>query len=165
MSNSLKAYHRRTILVLIFAICVLLQAGTTTMAAQGLITVRSSFTVSETLERLDRAISDMNMKVMSRIDHGAAAATVDMHLRPTHLIIFGSPKGGTPVMQLIQTLGIDLPLKALVWQDEDGTTWLSYNDPMWLVARHDGGSNAQAAVHTMTAALAAVAGLATSEAR
>ena len=66
-----------------------------------------------------------------------------MKLRATDLLIFGSPKGGTPVMQSVQTIGIDQPLKALVWQDEAGTTWLSYNDPTWLAERHGGNSDAK----------------------
>jgi uncharacterized protein (DUF302 family) len=148
-----------------FAVLSLVQPGTMAMAAQGVITIRSEFSTTETIERLERAIAALNMTVMARIDHAAAAATVGMQLRPTSLLIFGSPKGGTPVMQLIQTIGIDLPLKALVWQDEEGTTWLSYNDAAWLVDRHHGDSDAKAAVRAMTAALASVAELATSGAK
>jgi uncharacterized protein (DUF302 family) len=77
------------------------------------------------------------------------------------VLIFGAAKGGTPLMQAVQTIGIDLPLKALVWQDASGVTWLSYNDPGWLAQRHGLGSDVAAAVNGMTAALAAVARAAT----
>ena len=74
--------------------------------------------------------------VFARIDHAAGAASVGMALRPTELLIFGNPKGGTPLMQDRQTAGIDLPVKALAWEDADGKTWLSYNDADWIAARH-----------------------------
>lgn len=70
------------------------------------------------------------------VDHAAGAATVDLKLRPTTVLVFGNPKGGTPLIQCAQTIGIDLPLKALVWQDAHGQVWLGYNDPAWIVARH-----------------------------
>jgi uncharacterized protein (DUF302 family) len=85
-----------------------------------------------------------------------------MTLRPTDLLIFGSPKGGTPLMQSAQTIGIDLPLKALVWEDAEGHVWLSYNDPAWAVQRHGGAAGIEAAVRTMTGALKAIATEATS---
>src|SRR3954465_7472583 len=76
------------------------------------------------------------MTVFARVDHAAGAAEAGLPLRPTDLLIFGAAKGGTPLMQAAQTIGIDLPLKALVWQDESGKTWVSYNEPAWLAARH-----------------------------
>ena len=76
------------------------------------------------------------MTILARIDHAAAAANVGMALRPTEVLIFGNPLAGTPLMQAAQTIGIDLPLKALVWQDDAGKTWLAYNDPTWLARRH-----------------------------
>jgi uncharacterized protein (DUF302 family) len=85
--------------------------------------------------------------VFARIDHGAGAASAGLPLRPTQLLIFGNAKGGTPLMQEQQTIGIDLPLKALAWQDAAGKTWLSFNEPAWLAARHglgDGGAVAKA---------------------
>ena len=85
-----------------------------------------------------------------------------LELRPTELLIFGNAKGGTPLMQAKQTIGIDLPLKALVWQDASGSTWLSYNDPRWLAERHGLGREVEAMVSAMTAALDAVARAATS---
>jgi uncharacterized protein (DUF302 family) len=96
------------------------------------------------------------------IDHAAGAAEVGMTLRPTDLLIFGSPKGGTPLMQSAQTIGIDLPLKALVWEDVEGHVWLSYNDPAWVARRHGEAAGMEAAVQTMTGALKAIATEATS---
>jgi uncharacterized protein (DUF302 family) len=94
---------------------------------------------------------------MARIDHAAAAAAVGMELRPTELVIFGNPRAGTPIMQAVQTVGIDLPLKALVWQDEGRTTWLAYNDPQWLAQRHGVGAWLDRTLHAMANALAAAA--------
>jgi uncharacterized protein (DUF302 family) len=82
-------------------------------------------------------------------------------LRPTEVLIFGNAKAGTPLMQAEQAIGIDLPLKALVWQDASGTTWLSYNDPSWVAKRHGLGHEVEATVSAMAAALAAVARAAT----
>ena len=98
---------------------------------------------------------------MARIDHAAAAAAVGMELRPTEVLIFGNPQAGTPLMQAVQTIGIDLPLKSLVWQDEAGLTWLAYNDPQWLAQRHGLGAGLDRTLHAMADALAAVARKAT----
>jgi uncharacterized protein (DUF302 family) len=103
----------------------------------GLITLLSHFGPEETMDRLDKEISERGMRVFARIHHSALAEEAGLTLRPTEVIIFGNPKGGTPLMQVSQTIGIDLPLKALVWQDESGATWLSYNDPDWLAKRHE----------------------------
>ena len=130
------------------------------MAVQGLTTIRSNFGPQDTIDRLETAIKAKGMTVFARIDHAAGAAAVGLTLRPTEVVIFGNARGGTPLMQSVQTLGIDLPLKALVWQDTAGVTWLSYNDPAWLAERH-GLSGAEAPVGAMTAALDAVAKAAT----
>ncbi len=103
----------------------------------GLISRRSSGSPAETMARLVAAITSKGLTIFARIDHSAGAAQAGLELRPTEVVIFGNAKGGTPLMQASQTLGIDLPLRALVWQDEAGTTWLSYNDPVWLATRHD----------------------------
>lgn len=131
------------------------------MAAQGLVTVRSSHGPQDTMSRLETAVVARGMTVFVRIDHAAGAATAGLPLRPTELIIFGNARGGTPLMQSVQTIGIDLPLKALVWQDAAGDTWLSYNDPAWLAQRHGLAGETQAAVGGMTAALDAIAKAAT----
>jgi uncharacterized protein (DUF302 family) len=126
------------------------------MAAQGLTTLRSSHGPQDTLNRLEAAVRARGMTVFARIDHSAGAAAAGLSLNPTELLIFGNARGGTPLMQTAQTIGIDLPLKALVWQDASGSTWLSYNDPAWLVQRH-GLSGTETPVGSLTAALDAVA--------
>jgi uncharacterized protein (DUF302 family) len=92
------------------------------MAVDGLTTVRSSFRPKET-DRLEAEVKAKGMMVFARIDHAAGAADAGLPLRPTEVLLFGNPKGGTPLMQAVQTVGIDLPLKALVWQDGSGTVW------------------------------------------
>ena len=88
------------------------------------------------MDRLATEIRATGMKVFARIDHAAGAAEAGLKLRPTELIIFGNARGGTPLMQSLQTVGIDLPLKALVWEDAAGKTWISYNEPSWIAQRH-----------------------------
>jgi uncharacterized protein (DUF302 family) len=133
------------------------------MATEGLISVKSEYQPKETMERLEAAVSKRGLTIFARVDHAAGAAQVDQPLRPTDLLIFGSPKGGTPLMQAAQTAGIDLPLKALVWQDRDGTTWLSYNDTTWIAGRHQAGPESKAAVSGMSMLLQAIAGEVTTE--
>jgi uncharacterized protein (DUF302 family) len=137
-------------------------SGATAMAIDGLTTIRSESGPEETMARLKAAVIARGMIVFAHIDHADAAANANMKLRPTDLLIFGGPKAGTPVMQAVPTAGIDLPLKALVWQDEAGTTWLSYNDPAWLAARHHAGAGTKAAVDAMVVALDAVTSAAVS---
>ena len=132
------------------------------MADNGLVTVKSLHRVKETIDKLAAVVTAKGMQVFARIDHGKGAAEVGLPLRPTELLIFGNARGGTPLMQSVPTIGIDLPLKALVWQDASGETWLSYNDPAWLAQRH-GLSGAEAAIGNLTAALNALAKEATAE--
>ena len=108
------------------------------------------------MDRLAAAVTARGISIMARIDHAAAAAAIGMELRPTEVLIFGNPRAGTPLMQAAQTVGIDLPLRALVWQDEGGTTWLAYNDPQWLAHRH-GVDAVDRTLHAMADVLAAVA--------
>ena len=122
---------------------------------EGLTTIASSFGPKETMDRLEAEISAKGMTVFARIDHGAGAADAGLELRPTNLMIFGNARGGTPLMQASQTSGIDLPLKALVWQDAAGKTWLSYDEPSWIVQRHGLGVRAEI-VDKMAAALSAI---------
>lgn len=122
----------------------------------GLTTIPSSFGPKETMDRLESEIRAMGMAVFARIDHAAGAAEAGLPLGPTEVIIFGSAKAGTPLMQMDQTVGIDLPLKALVWQDAAGKTWLSYNQPAWIAQRHGIGEKAVGIIAKMAAALAAV---------
>jgi uncharacterized protein (DUF302 family) len=131
------------------------------MAADGLTTIASSFGPKETMDRLEAEIKAKGMTVFARIDHAAGAAEVGMPLRPTELLIFGNAKAGTPLMQADQAIGIDLPLKALVFEDAAGKVWLSYNDPHWVARRHGLGAAADQTVNAMAAALDAVATKAT----
>jgi uncharacterized protein (DUF302 family) len=108
------------------------------------------------MNRLEAAVTSRGMTVFARIDHSAGAAAAGLSLNPTELLIFGNARGGTPLMQTVQTIGIDLPLKALVWQDASGSTWLSYDDPAWLARRH-GLSGTETPIGNLTAALDAVA--------
>jgi uncharacterized protein (DUF302 family) len=126
------------------------------MAAQGLSTIKSSHGPQDTMSRLEAAVRAKGMTVFARIDHSAGASAVGLSLNPTEVLIFGNAKGGTPLMQAVQTIGIDLPLRALVWQDASGETWLSYNDPAGLAKRH-GLSGTEAPIGNLTAALDAVA--------
>jgi uncharacterized protein (DUF302 family) len=131
------------------------------MAADGLTTVPSSFGPKETMDRLEAGVKAKGLTVFARIDHAAGAAEVRLPLQPTELLIFGNARGGTPLMQANQTIGIDLPLKALAWQDASGKTWLSYNDPGWLAKRHGLGREVDVTVGALAAALNAFAKAAT----
>ena len=131
------------------------------MAADGLITIPSAFGPEETMNRLKAEVRAKEMTVFAHVDHAAGAAAAGMSLRPTDLLVFGGAKGGTPLMELAQTIGIDLPLKALVWQDATGATWLSYNDPSWLAERHAANPKPTAVLNTLSGALKAVTTAAT----
>ena len=113
------------------------------------------------MNRLEAAARSKGLTVFAHVDHAAGAAAVGLPLRPTDLLIFGNAKGGTPLMQLDQTIGIDLPLKALVWQDASGKTWLSYNDPTWLAKRYKLGQQAETTINALAAALRTIASVAT----
>jgi len=122
---------------------------------EGLTTIPSKFDPKETTERLETELRAQGMKIFARIDHAAGAREAGLDLRPTEVIIFGNARGGTPLMQSVQTAGIDLPLKALVWQDAANKTWISYNEPTWIAQRH-GLTNVDPAVSKMNALLRAV---------
>ena len=108
-------------------------------AADGLRTLASPYSAADTMRRLEETVEARGLHVFARIDHAAGAATVGRELRPTEVLIFGNPQGGTPFMECAQTVGIDLPLKALVWEDAAGQVWLGYNEPAYLAARHEVG--------------------------
>lgn len=116
------------------------------MADNGLISIESRFGVAETIDRLVATVTGAGLRVFARIDHAAGAHEVGAVLRPTELLIFGHPKGGTPLMQDRQLAGIDLPIKALAWEDEHGKVWLSHNDAHWLAERHGLGHASREAV-------------------
>jgi uncharacterized protein (DUF302 family) len=129
-------------------------------AASGLVSVLSSHNASQTLERLEAVLKQKGIRIFARIDHAAAAAAAGLSLRPTTVLLFGDPQVGTPLMQSRQTMGIDLPLKALVWEDEAGRAWLTYNDPQYLAERHEVRDHTET-IQAMTAALQALARAAT----
>ena len=108
----------------------------TASAGDGLINVKSSHDVKVTADRLEDILNKKGMTVFIRINHAAGAKKIGKQLRPTELVVFGNPKVGTPLMQCSQSVGIDLPQKALIWQDDKGQVWLSYNDPNYLALRH-----------------------------
>lgn len=105
-------------------------------ADNGLITIKSRNSVKQTMDVLEAALKKKGIGVWARVDHQANGAGVNEDLRPTTVLIFGNPKLGTPLMRSTQTIGIDLPMKALAWQDEKGQVWLTYNDPDYLARRH-----------------------------
>jgi uncharacterized protein (DUF302 family) len=110
--------------------------STYTWGADGLIAVKSPHSAKATMDRLETVVKEKGMTIFVRIDHAGGAAKVGKKLRSTELLIFGNPQGGTPFMECSQTAGIDLPLKALVWEDASGQVWLGYNDPEFLARRH-----------------------------
>ena len=126
---------RRMIALLVLA-CLSLPV----FAADGLIAVESTRGAKDTMDRLESVVKERGLNVFARIDHAAGAAKIGKKLRATEVLIFGNPQGGTPLMECAQSAGIDLPLKALVWQDEAGKVWVGYNDPAYLAARHGAAS-------------------------
>jgi uncharacterized protein (DUF302 family) len=127
------------------------------MPGNGLVSVQSRVSAHETLVRFLAALATRKLTVFARVDHAAGAASVGLTLRPTDVVIFGNPMGGTALMQDQQSAGIDLPLKVLVWEDADGKVWLTYNDPAWVAQRHGLGAASGAAVTAMAALLSAIA--------
>jgi uncharacterized protein (DUF302 family) len=124
----------RTKLITLFFLVGLAQV---TAAAEGLISIESNHSVSETLDKLEHILEDKGFQIISRINHGAVAKMAGIELRDTELLIFGNPKAGSPLMACQQSIAIDLPQKALARLDAEGKVWLSYNDPAYLQARHE----------------------------
>jgi len=127
------------------------------MTPEGLIVRASRREPKETMDRLTAAVTARGAAVVARIDHAAAAAAVGLALPPTEVLVFGNPRAGTPLMQAAQTIGVDLPLRALVWRDASGATFVGYNDPHWLARRHGAETGHEATVKAMADFLAAVA--------
>lgn len=127
------------------AAMMLIAITTNVSAADGLIEVKSAYSVNETITRFETAAKERKLIIFLRVDHAAGAQKIGKTLRPTELLIFGNPQGGTPLMECAQSAGIDLPLKALAWEDASGQVWLGYNDPLYLAARHGAKDCAQAA--------------------
>jgi uncharacterized protein (DUF302 family) len=139
-------------------LCVLaslLALSSAAFGAEGLIEIKSPHAARDTMNRFEEVAKQRGLNVFARIDHAAGAAKVGKTLRPTEVLIFGNPQGGTPLMECAQSAGIDLPLKALVWEDAQGQVWLGYNDPAFLAQRH--GAAQCPAVGGLSKALAGLA--------
>ena len=137
---------------------LLLSIASLASAADGLIAVKSPHSAAITMNRLEDVVKQRGLTVFARIDHAAGAAKISKTLRPTELLIFGNPQGGTPLMECAQSAGIDLPLKALVWEDASNQVWVGYNDPAYLAQRH--GAAQCPGVENLTKALSSLAGAA-----
>ena len=124
-------------------------------SADGVVAVKSPHNAKDTMNKLEDIVKQRGLNVFARIDHAAGATKIGKTLRPTELLIFGNPQGGTPLMECAQSAGIDLPLKALVSEDASAQVWISYNDPVWLAQRH--GAPACAAAENLRKALAGIA--------
>jgi len=108
----------------------------TEISDKGMVHRASPYSVDETLERLGAVLQSLGIPILARIDHSGGAAAMGLSMRPTKLVIFGNARAGTPLMVAAPTLALDLPLKALVWEDADGKVWVSYNTPQYLRERH-----------------------------
>ena len=125
------------VVLLVGAVVTLAQDESPTLEEDnGLVNVESEQSVDDTVASLGAILTEAGFAVPLILDHSANAARVDLELPPTRLIIFGNPNAGTPLMQTQRTIGLDLPQKMLVWEDEDGTVYITYNDPMFLARRH-----------------------------
>lgn len=133
---SIAPIARLTLLLGLLGFALGASAAPDPVPAEGLIRHQSPYSVAQTVKRFTTIAEQKGLRIFATVDHRAGASRVDMTLRPTTVVIFGNPKGGTPFMQCAQTIGIDLPLKALVWKDADSQTWFGYNDPAYIAARH-----------------------------
>ncbi len=124
--------------------------------AAGLVNIASKSGFQETLARLRQEVISRGLTLFAAVDHAKGAEEAGLALRPTTVLIFGNAKGGTPLMQASQTIGLDLPLKALVWEDGKGQTWISYNDPVWLAQRHALPIQAQKVAETLRQGLESI---------
>ena len=102
----------------------------------GVVVLAANYPVAQTIDRLESLLKEKGVMIFARIDFSGDAGRAGLQMRPEQMLIFGNPKGGTPLMQSVPTVGLDLPLKALVWEDAEGKTWLAYNDPEYIVQRH-----------------------------
>ncbi|MCU0955763.1 MAG: DUF302 domain-containing protein [Hydrogenophaga sp.] len=144
----------RTLVALVLSAAVGLAS-----AADGLIAVKSPHGAKATMDRLEDIVKQRGLNVFARIDHAAGATKVGKTLRPTEVLIFGNPQGGTPFMECAQSVGVDLPLKALVWEDAAAQVWIGYNDPAYLAQRH--GAAQCPVVENLSKALEGIASAAT----
>ena len=126
----------RAIGLLALLITLLIRGPSIAQPQAGMLTTPSAYGFTETLARLRSALQAKGFTVFATIDHAAGATGVGQTLRPTTVVIFGNPAAGTPLMQAQQTIGLDLPLKILVWEDQNNKTWITSDDPAWLAQRH-----------------------------
>ena len=120
----------------LFILLGLISTGSFAMDSDGIIKIKSAHSVAETINKLEAVLNKKGMTIFKRVDHTAGAAKADLELRPTELLIFGNPKVGTPLMLCSQTAALDLPQKALAYEDKNGQVWLAYNDPAYMAKRH-----------------------------
>jgi uncharacterized protein (DUF302 family) len=113
-------------------------------AEQGIVRIPSHYSVAVTMERLETILKERGVMIFARIDFSGDAQRAGLPMRPQQMLIFGNPKGGTPLMVAVPTAGLDLPLKALVWEDTAGNAWIAYNDPQYIVKRHGLAANLSA---------------------
>ncbi len=142
------------------SVAVLSTIALSASAADGLTSVMSPYSAKQTLDRFEEIAKQRGLIIFARIDHAAGANKIGKTLRPTEVLIFGNPQGGTPLMECAQSIGIDLPLKALAWEDDKGQAWLGFNDLAYLGKRHEAGQcaaleNVAKAVSSITAAAVA----------
>jgi uncharacterized protein (DUF302 family) len=121
---------------LLFAFAFLVVSSVSVASDDGIISQPSPYSVPETVKRLEKVLQEKGITLFAKIDHAAEAEKAKMKMRPAQLLIFGSPKGGTPIMNTAPLSAIDLPVKALIWQDAKSKVWLSYNSPSYLKERH-----------------------------
>jgi len=153
---------RSLIIAVIFSITSL--TASFAVADNGMITKASKFSVKETLDRLENVLKKKGITIVTRWSHSDGANKNNIPLRPTELLLFGNPKLGSHMFTSNQTAGIDLPMKALAWEDEKGKVWLTYNDPAYIASRHNI-TDRPKIVKKMTGALNKLTGIATGEAK
>ena len=154
---------KHTITLMFSALFILLNLTVNTANANdanGIIKIKSTHSVTETINKLEAVLNKKGMTIFKRVNHTAGAEKAGLQLRPTELLIFGNPKVGTPLMLCSQTAALDLPQKALAYEDEDGKVWLVYNDPAYMAKRHDT-EDCEKAVQKVSNALAKFSSIAT----
>jgi len=138
-----------------FIFLLLLLFSFPAFAEDGLVNVKSRFKVPHTADRFKGIITEKGMRVIKHVKHSQAAQGIGKDLKPTELIIFGNPKVGTPLMQCKRTIAIDLPQKMLVWEDDSGQVWMTYNDPTYIANRHKLSEDCRGSLGKISNALAA----------
>lgn len=131
MNNKIFKLHSILLLAL-----SLISTSSFALNTDGIIKIKSKHSVTETINKLEAVLNKKGMTIFKRVDHTAGASKVGLDLRPTELLIFGNPKVGTPLMLCSQTAALDLPQKALAYEDKNGQVWLVYNDPVYMAKRH-----------------------------